>query len=69
MKLKMMGLAVCLLGAASAANAGYTWSNLHLKNYLKAPTESTRGCMRGNLHDKSDSKAPTVSVHGYTWRD
>ena len=72
MKLKRMGLAVCLLGAASVANADYTWSNCQdsssVEKVKKVNVEaSVTGYTGSNLHRKNDPKAPTVSTRGYTW--
>jgi len=44
MKIKMMGLTVCLLGMASAANAGYAWNQLQgTSSVSKSPAAATHG--------------------------
>ena len=54
MKIGMMGLAaVGLLAAASAANAGYTWSN------FQGDT--------GRVEKSASQSTPAASVAGYTW--
>jgi hypothetical protein len=76
MKIGMMGLAaVGLLAAASAANAGYTWSNLQgatgrvEKSVTQTtPAASVAGYTWSNLNgDNASSKKPEAATRGYTW--
>jgi hypothetical protein len=78
MKIGMMGLAaVGLLAAASAANAGYTWSNFHgdTGRVEKSETRTTpaahvAGYTWSDLNrDSVSSKKPQAAPRGYTWSD
>jgi hypothetical protein len=78
MKIGMMGLAaVGLMAAASAANAGYTWSDFRgdTGRVEKSVTQTTpaarvAGYTWSDLNgDIASSKKPQAATHGYTWSD
>src|SRR5262245_38012793 len=69
MIIRKIGLAVCLLGLASAANAGYSWNQRNVRGETsKPPAAATHGYgwtrIRGT---DEDSKIPEATTRGYSW--
>jgi hypothetical protein len=69
MQIRRIGLAICLMGAAYTASAGYTWSQYQEKAPPAAkPALATRGYTWSQYQPKApSSEKPVAAVHGYTW--
>ena len=71
MQIRRIGLAICLMGAAYTACAGYSWSNYQPKAPPEAkPALSTHGYSWSNYQPKAPPAAkPALSTHGYAWSE
>src|SRR5271154_5339033 len=71
MRIRMMGAALCLLGAAYTANAGYSWSEFKAEGSVtKQPAARTTGYSWSELR-AGDTNAPksAAKTHGYSWSE
>ena len=71
MQIRRIGVAICLMGAAYTASAGYVWSDYQPKApAAERPALATRGYVWSDYQPKAPAaEKPAAAVQGYVWSD
>ena len=71
MEIRRIGIAICLMGAAYTASAGYAWSDFQAKAPpAQKPALVTQGNAWSDYQPKTPpGEDPKAVVHGYAWSD
>jgi hypothetical protein len=71
MQIRRFAIAVCLMGAAYTASAGYTWSDYQPKSPpAERPALVTQGYSWSEFQPKAPpAERPALATRGYTWSD
>ena len=71
MQIRRIGLAICLMGAAYTASAGYLWSDYQPKAPpADRPALVTQGYVWSNYQPKAPpADRPAAATRGYLWSE
>jgi hypothetical protein len=71
MEIRRIGLALCLMGAAYTASAGYVWSDFQPKAPPEAkPALATKGYVWSDFQPKTPpGEKAALATKGYSWSD
>jgi len=68
MQIRRIGLAICLMGAAYTASAGYSWSDYATP--ADRPALQTHGYAWSELRAKAPpAQKPALATRGYAWSE